>query len=81
MLGAKINSAEARKRPDTGRASTIVAAMFAFSCAASLAAPAAIGCGFHAPLGVQLESMYPGSFAVAVALRTPSSIVRSYFAT
>jgi alkyl sulfatase BDS1-like metallo-beta-lactamase superfamily hydrolase len=33
------------------------------------AAPAAIGCGFHSPLGVQLESMYPGSFPVAVALR------------
>jgi hypothetical protein len=37
--------------------------------AASFVAPAAIGCAFHAPLGVQLESMYPGSFAVAVALR------------
>jgi len=33
------------------------------------AAPAAIGCGFHAPLEVQLESMYPGSLPVAVALR------------
>ena len=32
-------------------------------------APAAIGCGFHSPLGVQLESMYPGSLSVAVALR------------
>ena len=32
-------------------------------------APAAIGCGFHSPLEVQLESMYPGSFPVAVALR------------
>jgi hypothetical protein len=32
-------------------------------------APAAFGCGFHAPLGVQLESMYPGSLPVAVALR------------
>jgi hypothetical protein len=37
--------------------------------ATGLAAPAAIGCGFHAPLGVQLESMYPGSLTVAVALR------------
>jgi len=33
------------------------------------AAPAAFGCGFHSPLGVQLESMYPGSLTVAVALR------------
>ena len=33
------------------------------------AAPAAVGCGFHSPLQVQLESMYPGSFPVAVALR------------
>jgi hypothetical protein len=32
-------------------------------------APAAIGCGFHSPLGVQLEGMYPGSVTVAVALR------------
>jgi len=32
-------------------------------------APAAVGCGFHSPLGVQLESMYPGSLSVAVALR------------
>jgi hypothetical protein len=37
--------------------------------AVSFVAPAAIGCGFHAPLRVQLESMYPGSFPVAVALR------------
>jgi hypothetical protein len=33
------------------------------------AAPAALGCGFHSPLEVQLEGMYPGSFPVAVALR------------
>jgi hypothetical protein len=33
------------------------------------AAPAAFGCGFHSPLEVQLEGMYPGSFPVAVALR------------
>jgi hypothetical protein len=33
------------------------------------AAPAATGCGFHAPLGVQLDGMYPGSLTVAVALR------------
>lgn len=33
------------------------------------AAPEAIGCGFHEPLEVQLEGMYPGSFPVAVALR------------
>ena len=32
-------------------------------------ARAAIGCGFHPALEVQLESMYPGSFPVAVALR------------
>jgi hypothetical protein len=32
-------------------------------------APAAIGCGFHSALEVQLESMYPGSLSVAVALR------------
>jgi hypothetical protein len=34
------------------------------------AAPAAIGCGFHSPLEVQLESMHPGSLSVAVALRS-----------
>jgi hypothetical protein len=33
------------------------------------AAPVALGCGFHAPLGVQLDGMYPGSLSVAVALR------------
>jgi hypothetical protein len=33
------------------------------------AAPAAFACGFHPALEVQLESMYPGSFTVAVALR------------
>lgn len=33
------------------------------------AAPAAIGCGFHSPMKVQLEGMYPGSLSVAVALR------------
>jgi len=32
-------------------------------------APVAIGCGFHSPMKVQLEGMYPGSLAVAVALR------------
>jgi hypothetical protein len=32
-------------------------------------APAAIGCGFHPALEVQLDSMYPGSLSVAVALR------------
>jgi len=32
-------------------------------------APAAIGCGFHPAMEVQLESMYPGSLPVAVALR------------
>jgi hypothetical protein len=31
--------------------------------------PAAIACGFHPGLEVQLESMYPGSLSVAVALR------------
>jgi hypothetical protein len=34
------------------------------------ATPAAFGCGFHSPLRVQLESMYPGSLTVAVALRS-----------
>jgi hypothetical protein len=34
------------------------------------AAPTANGCGFHSPLEVQLESMYPGSLSVAVALRS-----------
>jgi hypothetical protein len=34
------------------------------------AAPAAIGCGFHSPLEVQLDGMYPGSLSVAVALRS-----------
>jgi hypothetical protein len=33
-------------------------------------APAALGCGFHPAMEVQLESMYPGSLSVAVALRT-----------
>jgi hypothetical protein len=33
------------------------------------AAPAAISCGFHPSMEVDLESMYPGSFPVAVALR------------
>jgi hypothetical protein len=32
--------------------------------------PAAIGCGFHPSMEVQLESMYPGSLSVAVALRS-----------
>jgi hypothetical protein len=32
-------------------------------------APAAIGCGIHPALEVQLDSMYPGSLSVAVALR------------
>ena len=32
-------------------------------------APEAIACGFHPALEVRLESMYPGSFPVAVALR------------
>ena len=30
---------------------------------------AALACGLHSPLQVQLDSMYPGSFPVAVALR------------
>lgn len=54
---------------DFDRARMIVAIMLVSSSIASVAAPPAIGCGFHAPLGVQLESMYPGSFPVAVALR------------
>jgi hypothetical protein len=33
------------------------------------AAPAAVGCGFHPSMEVELESMYPGSFPVAVAVR------------
>jgi hypothetical protein len=33
------------------------------------ASPVAIGCGFHPALEPQLESMYPGSLPVAVALR------------
>jgi hypothetical protein len=33
------------------------------------AAQVAFGCGLHSPLDVQLESMYPGSLSVAVALR------------
>ena len=33
------------------------------------AAPMALGCAFHAALEVELDSMYPGSFPVAVALR------------
>jgi len=32
-------------------------------------APAALGCGFHPAMEVQLDSMYPGSLSVAVALR------------
>jgi hypothetical protein len=34
------------------------------------AAPAALGCGFHPAMEVQLDSMYPGSLSVAVALRS-----------
>jgi hypothetical protein len=34
------------------------------------AVPVAFGCGLHSPLDVQLESMYPGSLSVAVALRS-----------
>jgi hypothetical protein len=33
------------------------------------ATPAAIACGFHPSMEVQLDSMYPGSLSVAVALR------------
>ena len=33
-------------------------------------APAALGCGFHPAMEVQLDSMYPGSLSVAVALRS-----------
>jgi hypothetical protein len=33
------------------------------------ATPAAVGCGFHPSMEVELEGMYPGSFPVAVALR------------
>jgi hypothetical protein len=33
------------------------------------APPAAFACGFHPALEVQLESMYPGSLSVAVAMR------------
>jgi hypothetical protein len=31
--------------------------------------PAALSCGFHPGMEVQLESMYPGSLTVAIALR------------
>jgi hypothetical protein len=48
--------------------SAILAATLLAS-AVSFVAPTALGCAFHASLGVQLESMYPGSFRVAVALR------------
>ena len=54
---------------DFDRGKLIVAIILASSCAALFAAPPAIGCGFHDPLEVHLESMYPGSFPVAVALR------------
>jgi hypothetical protein len=33
-------------------------------------APAALGCGFHPAMEVQLDNMYPGSLSVAVALRS-----------
>jgi hypothetical protein len=69
MLGAKIHSVGARKCPNTGRARMIVAAMFAFSCAASFTAPPAFGCAFHALQEPQIDGMYPGSLSVAVALR------------
>jgi hypothetical protein len=54
---------------DFSKAGTIAAFMVAYLYTAFFAAPVAIGCGFHAPLDAKLESMYPGSFAVAVALR------------
>jgi hypothetical protein len=69
MLGAKIHSVGARKCPNTGRANIVVAAMLAFSCAASFTAPPAFGCAFHSIPEAQLGAMYPGSLSVAVALR------------
>ena len=44
-------------------------AILVLASAASFAAPAAIGCGFHPSLEVELEDMYPGSLPVALALR------------
>ncbi|HYQ71388.1 MAG TPA: hypothetical protein VET88_05605 [Gammaproteobacteria bacterium] len=54
----------------TGRPAQICApyALAALLCLGT--APAAFGCGFHSPLQVQLEGMYPGSLSVAVALRS-----------
>jgi hypothetical protein len=66
---ASLSRYKGRNMMDFDRARMIIAIMLTSLCAASFAAPAAIGCGFHDPLEVHLESMYPGSFPVAVALR------------
>ncbi|WP_346915560.1 hypothetical protein [uncultured Roseibium sp.] len=70
MSGKTILSSGAGKRPDTGRTGKNLATILAFSFAASLAAPAAISCGFHNTIPeTRLDGMYPGSLSVAVALR------------
>jgi hypothetical protein len=53
----------------TGKASQLCAqfALAALLCLGTV--PATFGCGLHAPLGVRLDGMYPGSLSVAVALR------------
>lgn len=52
------------------RTSRIVPAVLTLSLAVTFSAPAAIGCAFHNAIPeTQLEAMYPGSIAVAVALR------------
>jgi len=54
----------------TGRSSLRCTSIVLAGLLCLSAAPAAIGCGFHSPLEVQLDSMYAGSFPVAVALRS-----------
>lgn len=52
------------------RTSRIISAVLAVSLTITFSAPAAIGCAFHSAIPeTQLEPMYPGSFAVAAALR------------
>jgi hypothetical protein len=39
------------------------------------AAPAALGCGFHPAMEVQLDSMYPGSLSVAVRSAADNGLI------
>ena len=52
-------------RKPTNLSTSFALAGLLFVCSST----AAFGCGFHPVLEMQLESMYPGSFPLAVALR------------